>query len=230
MIENKNISLDFYIEMYDIGFIDDEFYQYLSSSNCLTAEFINDNVDKDWNWFQVSRNKNILLDDIEAYFDIFDWDGEGISCNPNINIEFVKNHINDIEWDWYRVSMNVGIKIQDIFNNLDLSWNWHAVMNNSNLTLKDIKQYSDKLAFSSSNKNLTIDYIKNNPELNWNYNQLSLNQFDYKKKINSTIIIQKYYKRYKLRQLYFGWIEIIEKERMNPNSKYFKKLIENMFV
>lgn len=227
MVENKNISLDCYIEMYDLDLIDDEFYNFLSMSNCLNATYVFDNIDKDWDWFQIS--KNISLKDIKAFFTIAPWDERALSCNPNVNIEFVKNHL-DIDWDWSRLSINKGIKIQDIFNNLDLPWDWTAIMRNPNLKLNDIKQHPDILKLPSSNKNLTIEYIKNNLELKWDYTQLSMNKFNYKKKNKSAKIIQKFYKKYKLRQLYFGWIEIIEIERMNPDSKYFKKLIENMFI
>jgi len=230
MIENKNISLNFYIEKYEMGLIDNEFFKFLSFSNCLTANYVNENINEDWDWFQVSRNKNISLNDIEEYLNIFDWDKEDLSYNPNITINFVKNHLLDIDWDWFGLSINKGIKIQDIFNNLDLPWNWNGIKNNPNLTLKDIQQHPNKLWFASSNKNLTIEYIKNNPELKWDYNFLSLNQFNYKKKNKSAKIIQNCYKKYKLRQLYFGWIELIEMKRMDPNNNYFKKLIENIFI
>ena len=44
-------------------------------------KFINDNLDKSWNWFEISRNPNITMKNINDNPDI-DWDWSEISRNP----------------------------------------------------------------------------------------------------------------------------------------------------
>ncbi len=49
----------------------------------LNRDIIQDNLEKPWDWYEISKNWNItwdiILDNLEK-----PWDWCGISCNPNI--------------------------------------------------------------------------------------------------------------------------------------------------
>ena len=61
-------------------------------------KFIEDNPDKDWNWYY-------------------------ISCNPNITWEIIRDNP-DKPWDWYSISMNPNITWEIIRDNPDKRWIW----------------------------------------------------------------------------------------------------------
>jgi hypothetical protein len=52
-------------------------------------KFIKDNIDKNWNWYSISRHPNISMEIIKNNPQLV-WDWHGISQNPNITIEFIK--------------------------------------------------------------------------------------------------------------------------------------------
>ena len=49
-------------------------------------EFINDNPDKDWDWYQISKNPNITMKDILNNSDKH-WNWREISMNQNITMK-----------------------------------------------------------------------------------------------------------------------------------------------
>jgi len=51
-------------------------------------EFVNEHPDKPWEWYALSRNRNITIEIIEKYSDK-PWDWEGISQNTHITAAFV---------------------------------------------------------------------------------------------------------------------------------------------
>jgi hypothetical protein len=86
-------------------------------------KFINDNPDKNWDWYGISSNPNITMKDIND--------------NP------------DKPWDWDFISKNPNITMKDILENPDKPWNWYVI--SRNLFLKDkeafqMKRYREHLA------------------------------------------------------------------------------------
>ncbi len=67
-------------------------------------DLICDNLDKPWNWHDISYNPNITWDIIQNNPDK-PWDWQGISENPNITPRIVKDNP-DIPWNWYNLSHN----------------------------------------------------------------------------------------------------------------------------
>ena len=59
---------------------------------------INKYPDKQWDWYQLSRNPNITIQDILS--------------RP------------DKQWDWACLSRYANITIKDVLNNPDKPWNW----------------------------------------------------------------------------------------------------------
>ena len=61
-------------------------------------KFIEDNPDKEWNWYYLSLNPTITFDIVIAYPDK-PWDWNGLSQNPNITFDIVLAHPEQ-PWDW----------------------------------------------------------------------------------------------------------------------------------
>ena len=53
--------------------------------------------DKQWNWFNLSSNKNITMSDVLNNPDK-PWDWSRLSENKNITIEFIEKNINKIDF------------------------------------------------------------------------------------------------------------------------------------
>jgi hypothetical protein len=86
-------------------------------------EFIVGNLDKDWDWYYISRH-------------------------PSITIKFILEH-SGYPWNWYAVSQNPGIKMADIIDNSDNPWNWHNISLNTFEKEKEdfmIQEYRKHLA------------------------------------------------------------------------------------
>ena len=63
--------------------------------------FVEDNMDKPWNW-------------------------ANISCNPNITMEMIKANP-DKPWDWYWISRNPNLTMDYINANPDKPWRWNGI-------------------------------------------------------------------------------------------------------
>lgn len=150
---------------------------------------------KQWNWNDISSNKNISFDYIDSHPE-FPWVKSyqfgyqyGIFANPNLNINYVlQNFLYRNDVNWKAISKNSGITPEDIENNLTLPWDWNYVAQNPNITmefilkhnitntglspnitLEDIEKYPDLFKLKSllsQNPNVTLDYILNHPDNN----------------------------------------------------------------
>jgi hypothetical protein len=119
----------------------------LSVNHKLSWNFIEDNINKPWNW-------------------------DGISTFPCINIDIVKNNL-DKNWNWCSLSQNSSIKIEDIKNNPKLPWKLNSVCSNPNLTITDV--LNDRTLFNNwieitGNENMTQSVIERHPQLPWDMN------------------------------------------------------------
>ena len=121
------------------------------SGNALTF-LLNKYPNKNWDWFELSKNPNITKEYIDNNLH-FPWNWNlGVSSNRNVDIEFIEKH-------------------------KDKKWNWLFLSSHIKLNQKSLIKYKDKLNFCklSLNPNLSLDLVINNPKLYWNYNNLLLN-------------------------------------------------------
>ena len=148
---------------------------YLSLNPNLTMKMICDNLEKDWNWFYISVNPNITMDDINQHInkDWAEWHWyNGISDNPNLTIDFIKEHL-DKNWDWHKISHNPNITMDIVEKYWDAPWaDWHSeyLSSNKNITIEFIRKHSN-LQFNwcsiSENESITMKMIEDNPDLKW---------------------------------------------------------------
>ena len=119
-------------------------------SNVITISEIVDNVD--WNWSNLSKNKNITLNYIDSNLHL-PWNWNTLSENQNITIEFIVKHIKK-------------------------PFNWNLLSKHPNITMDHITSYKTfpwNYGYVSSNPNLTINFIIHNFDKNWNVYELSIN-------------------------------------------------------
>ena len=115
---------------------------YSQISNSVTIDTIKKYPNKDWNWVVISSSQYITMNDIEDNINL-QWRWFSISINQNLTIEFIKKHINS-QLDWAWMSRNPGITIKDIENNLELPWEYESISRNPNLTIDFIEKNIDK--------------------------------------------------------------------------------------
>ena len=72
------------------------------------------------------------------------WTFYNISKNPNIKLEDILNNL-DLPWDWNFISMNPNITPDIIEKNPKLQRNWNVIELNPNLNLKFIEKKFNKI-------------------------------------------------------------------------------------
>jgi hypothetical protein len=117
-------------------------YRNLSMNPNLPLAYVSDNIDKDWNWFELSRVAS--MNDIERYHN-FKWDIIGLSMNRNINLSYVMDRP-DIAWNKRLILENSGIAFKDIYDNLE----WFG------MDMPEIKKYV------SANETIPMEWIADN--------------------------------------------------------------------
>ena len=67
-------------------------------------DLIENNLDKDLNWYCISRNQNITWEIISNNWDK-PWSWDGISWNSNLTWEIISNNL-EKPWNWGYISLN----------------------------------------------------------------------------------------------------------------------------
>ena len=84
-------------------------------------------------------------------------------------------------YNWKEISENKNITLDCIKNNPDIPWNWEGISKNNNLDIDFIKENlqiinNNLIILSNISKNINITEkdIKNNLEVNWNWENIIL--------------------------------------------------------
>lgn len=179
-------------------------YLYLSENKNMTWKFIQEimetkeyqslEADEQWNFYDLVSHQNITFDIIQKNPQ-YPWnDDNGISRNPNITIKIIKENP-DIEWDQILLAKNPNITLKDILENKDIFKNQEKcidnyISSNINTTIKDIIEYGKDNDIEGEGSNISFEDIKNNPSINWNMKELTLNpNLTYDTLFNNTNIL-----------------------------------------
>lgn len=160
---NPNITHDF-LEKHSIP----KNYRWLSSNPNTTIDIIKDNIDCEWDWYDVSSNASITVDMVESNLNL-PWEWIGLSSNPNLTWDFISKH-RDKQWNFYDLSMNPNITLDIVKENMDFPWKWTSLISNSSINVGDLKMFKPNLNIipTGFNSNITWDTIYdfriNNPE------------------------------------------------------------------
>jgi hypothetical protein len=93
LTKNKNIPLNFIYKNIDKN-ID---FNFISDNEFLDIDFVLAHLDKPWNWFLISKNKNFVWNKIKQTHNFIPWDPKGVSLNSNITPSIV---INNLDYNW----------------------------------------------------------------------------------------------------------------------------------
>ena len=139
-------------------------------------QFILDNPDEFWDWYELSRNPNLTWDIVLQNPDN-QWDWVGLSRNPNLTWDIVQNTI-DKPWDYKKISRNSNITWDIVQQNPDKDWDWGGLSRNSNITWDIVQQNPNRdwnFIILSDNPNITWDVVQKNPDKDWDWVGLSRN-------------------------------------------------------
>lgn len=171
----------------------------ISRSPNIYWSFIEKHIDYPWNAFGLSLNKNITWNNIKnnphinwvyevlgknpnITFEIilnnpqFNWIMSNVATNPNITLDMIKKY-NNYDWQHY-FSQNPNVKMSDVIENIDImKWCFSDLGYNKGITWTDFNDYIGYFYLEdfSSNPNLTLDIVLDNPNINWDYDKISMN-------------------------------------------------------
>jgi hypothetical protein len=80
-------------------------------------DIIEKHPEKPWNWYSISENPNITMEDIEKYPEK-PWVWDYISMNPNITMDMIEKYP-EKPWNWLGISINPNITIDFIEKHLN---------------------------------------------------------------------------------------------------------------
>jgi hypothetical protein len=108
--------------------------------------------DKPWDWYWISKNKNIT------------W--QNIIDNP------------DKSWDWYYISSNPNITWEIIVDNPDKQWNWYGISMNDFNHDKKMSEYHNKAArIIQHQAKIWLHSAPNGPMFQKSINELQIDGF-----------------------------------------------------
>ena len=94
-------------------------------------KFIEDNLDKPWDWNSLSEHPNITFDIVQSYpKQPWKWGMYGLSENQNITFDNVLAHP-DKPWEWNGLSRNPNITFDIVLAHPDKPWNWNDLSQNT---------------------------------------------------------------------------------------------------
>lgn len=135
----------------------------LSCNPNITWEFVLKFHDKCWNWYSLSQNIAITWEIIEGN-QHSPWDEIGVSLNPNITWEIVQSN-KAFRWNWNFLCHNPSIFTYEVIQNQLSTFNGVHI----------------DFTGLSLNPNLDWEIVSDNPELPWQWESMSQNEFLYNK-------------------------------------------------
>ena len=148
-IESSRKTIPMYKMTYKQMKVANQFYDWrmLSRDVDLLLKIIKKNMDKQWDWMEISKNNNINIEFIlfvveRLGINVFDW--QYLSKNANITWE-ISTSFPKLPWNWSAMSNNPNITYEIVVNNPKYIWDFTELSDNhfqKNLIL--IKQLEKK--------------------------------------------------------------------------------------
>jgi len=193
IMESKKFTIDI-VKKYPIKYWD---FCIISMNKNITYQTILDNLVYNWDWKKFCKNPSLTLEFVKSHPEI-KWDYEGFSSNPNITYEFIEENQmlqfcwkslyknENIKWkklfcprnnDYYYLSFNPHLDFEIV--DLNKPWDWDLI--SYNVTIDIIKKNPEMpwdYVSLSRNKNLTAEFVLENLDKNWDWNLISYNRFN----------------------------------------------------
>jgi hypothetical protein len=150
----------------------------------ITAEFIGNHPDKEWNWGQDGLSKHpTVTPEFVLKFKWKSWYfGEGgLSMNPSMTLNFILKYP-QLPWHWGRLglSMNPIVSPEFIVSHPELPWHWgdYGISLNSSIPLEFFRKHLDKslewgAGGLSCNPNVTPEFVLEFKDKSWCWKSLS---------------------------------------------------------
>lgn len=154
----------------------------LSRNPNISYEIFSENLyDYSWDFKRMITNPNITIEDIVRFNGISsDWKIENAILNPNITIEFITKHP-EIRWNSHDYLFNPRLNLEDTLENMPTILNplnvffLHKEFEFKPSTLIRFPNFHWNWRNISQSRFLDLDFVMNNPELDWNLSGLSEN-------------------------------------------------------
>ena len=160
-------------------------------------DFVKAYVDqKDWKELSECISESVNLDDIDANPE-FPWDYFMLLFNPTVNIDFVLKHKNE-HWEWINLTVHRGIKLQDILNHPELRWRSQMISTRHDISLSEIKNLKLVIThkwLNSKSNILTVDFIEQNINQNFNWDNVSNHNFKYDRQVYAVKLVEKLWRK-----------------------------------
>lgn len=160
-------------------------YTVLSDNPNITLDYVLSNLDKNWSWYHLSSNKNIVSSpDIIIKHSNLPWNIAGLSKNPNIDFDYIFSRP-ELKWHDNNLCCNPNINIEiveKIILEKKYKINWLDLSKNSGIYWRDInrtqytKNYNWWNSSVSINPNITEKIVENNNKYIWSWLELSYNK------------------------------------------------------
>lgn len=128
------------------------------------VKFIRKNINRFWNWRNLTRHPNITLKDIYDNMDL-PWYLKSVFHNPNIDFTLLHKITPNIDWE--KLSRNKAITVDIIKANPYLPWSESGLMTNPNINQEIFEMFPNmKWNWVVMSSRVNIDFvIKNNIDM-----------------------------------------------------------------
>lgn len=154
---NKAITIDFVKKYPKLPWN----YNTLSQNPNITLEFILSTTN---NKYELNKNNAIDLSEIAEYSfkeDTKNWNWYFISANKGITMDDVRAN-KHLPWNYNELSRNSNLTIDFVMENLHQQWNWKLIAMNKAMTKFDADVCPNLHKYFYLNPNITLEYILEN--------------------------------------------------------------------
>lgn len=146
----------------------DEKLKYIKSKKNTLQTLLKLYPEENWDFEALSENLNLSWD-IVSYYNVNRWNWSSLSLNnPHITCEIIERFIDF--WDWNQLSRNSYIYWEMVEKFIDKPWNWSELSYNKSINIANTGFCNPTITRSPK---LNIDFIKNNPNLPWDWKVFS---------------------------------------------------------
>lgn len=139
-----------------------------------------------WSWSNISDRLDVQLPSFVLKYPDLPWDYDSLSKSPFLGTTIIEATI-DKPWNWDILSLNVSIDWKFIKKHLDKPWNWEKLSMSAITTwdviINNLKWKWDWKIITKYNPNLSWKIINKYPQINWDFQALSRNNFGFRKKL-----------------------------------------------
>ncbi len=183
LVKHKQMTMEFVLQHYTTRLYDLYSWGLISGSKFVTLEHVKNNISLPWDWYSLSKNPSIKLEEILETKNIYPWVWDSVSSRDDITYEIANNHPEIQQCKvvlrlnaYYNISMIQGNHFKKSLDIIETCVQFKRLSQKHNIQLDYIEANIDKMwdwNELSHNKNLTDEFIDKYIDKNWNITELS---------------------------------------------------------